>query len=102
MELVVARAAGLDVHKKTVVATVPTPERRETRTFGTMTGNLERLAAWLRDKGVTHVVLESTGAFWLLAYGLLDQDAFELVVVDAQHVMQVPGRKTDIQDSEWL
>ncbi len=102
MEVVVARAAGLDVHKKTVVATVQTPERRETRTFGTMTADLGKLAAWLRGEGVTHVVLESTGSFWLPVYNLLEQDAFELVVVNAQHVKQVPGRKTDVKDSEWL
>ena len=105
MELVVARAAGLDVHKKTVVATVHTPERRETRTFGTMTVDLEGLAAWLREQGVTHAVMESTGSFWLPVYNILEQDeqdAFKLVVVNAQHVKQVPGRKTDVKDSEWL
>lgn len=90
MELVVTRAAGLDVHKRTVVATVQTPERRETRTFGTMTGELEQLAAWLRDQGVTHVVMESTGSFWLPVYNILEQDAFELVVVNAQHVKATP------------
>ncbi len=82
MELVVARAAGLDVHKKTVVATVHTPERRETRTFGTMTADLVGLAAWLREAGVTHVVMESTGSFWLPVYNVLErEDAFEPVVV---------------------
>ena len=64
MEVVVERASGLDVHKATVVATVLTPAGRETRTFGTMTGDLERLAAWLGSQGVTHVAMESTGSFW--------------------------------------
>jgi transposase len=104
MDLVVARAAGLDVHKKTVVATVHTPERRETCTFGTMTGDLAHLAAWLHEEGVTHVVMESTGSYWVPIYNVLEQaaPAFELVVVNAQHVKQVPGRKTDVRDSEWL
>jgi transposase len=104
MDLVVTRAAGLDVHKKTVVATVQTPQRQETRTFGTMTADLEALAGWLHAADVTHVVMESTGSFWLPVYNILEQaaPAFELVVVNAQHVKQVPGRKTDVRDSEWL
>ena len=103
MEVVVARAAGLDVHKRTVVVTVQTPARRETRTFGTMTADLERLATWLRAEDVSHVVMESTGSFWLPVYNILEQvePAFELVVVNAHHVKQVPGRKTDVRDSEW-
>ncbi len=102
MDLVVERAGALDVHKARVVATAHTPERRETRTFGTMTADLERLAAWLREQGVTHVAMESTGSFWQPIYNILEQHEFELLVVNAQHVKQVPGRKTDVRDSEWL
>jgi uncharacterized protein YicC (UPF0701 family) len=100
---VVARAAGLDVHKQTVVATVRTPERRETRTFGTMTAELERLAAWLHEQGVTHVAMESTGSFWVPLYNILEDQApaFELVVANAQQVKAVPGRKTAVKDSAW-
>ena len=104
MDLVIERAGALDVHKTTVVATRHTPEGRETRTFGTMTGDLEQLATWLHERGVTHVVMESTGVFWQPIYNVLEQaePAFDLVVVNAQHVKQVPGRKTDVRDSEWL
>ena len=102
MDLVVERAGALDVHKARVVATVHTPERRETRTFGTMTADLAQLAAWLREQGVTHVAMESTGSFWQPIYNILEQHEFELLVVNAQHVKQVPGRKTDVRDSEWL
>src|SRR5262245_15106311 len=70
MDLVVARAAGLDGHKATVVATAHTPAGRETRTFGTTTADLQRLATWLREQGVTHVALEATGVSWLLAADL--------------------------------
>jgi hypothetical protein len=83
MELVVARAAGLDVHKQTVVATVQTPERRETRTFGTMTADLAGLAAWLRDEGVTHVVMESTWACVPSAYHLLQDEGVTHVVMES-------------------
>ena len=98
-----ARAAGLDVHKQTVVATVRTPERRETRTFGTMTADLERVAAWVHEQGVTHVAMESTGSFWVPLYTILDDQApaIELVVANAQQVKAVPGRKTAVKDSAW-
>lgn len=101
LELVVERAAGLDVPKARVVATVQTPAGRATRTFGTMTGDLEQLAAWLRAHAVTHVAMESTGSYWQPVYNILEQREVELLVVNAQHVKQVPGRKTDVKDSEW-
>lgn len=100
MQPVVERAAGLDVHKATVVATVQTPEGRETRTFGTMTANLTALAEWLRGKGVTAVAMESTGSYWKPVYNILEQDEVVLLVVNAQHIKMVPGRKTDVKDSE--
>jgi transposase len=104
MDLVVARAAGLDVHKATVVATAHTPEGRETRTFGTVTADLQRLAAWLEERGVTHVALEATGVYWQPVWNVLEAagDGFELLLVNARHVKAVPGRKTDVKDSEWL
>jgi transposase len=103
VDLVVERAAGLDVHKATVVATVHTPAGRATRTFGTVTAALQGLAGWLRGQGVTHVAMESTGVFWRPIYNLLEaEEAFALLVVNAQHVKQVPGRKTDVRDAEWL
>lgn len=98
--------AGLDVHKKTVVATrmrVTKDDRLEweTETFGTTTPELLALLDWLLAWGITHVAMESTGDFWKPVYNILE-GTFELLVVNAKHVKHVPGRKTDAKDSEWL
>ena len=106
MRIVVKRGAGLDVHKKTVVGTrmrVGEGERMawETKTFGTMTGDLLELYDWLQEWECTHVAMESTADYWKPVFNLLE-GAFEVVLVNAQHVRHVPGRKTDAKDSEWL
>jgi len=102
MQVVHERCCGLDVHKKTVVACVLTKEGREVRTFGTMTRELLRLADWLGEERVTHVAMESTGVYWKPVYNLLEDQGIELMVVNAQHIKTVPGRKTDVKDSEWI
>ena len=106
MDVVNKRCCGLDVHKQTVVACVIVPGKRhlphkEVRTFGTMTADLLQLADWLTDCEVTHVAMESTGVYWKGIWNLLEGQV-ELLLVNAQHVKQVPGRKTDVQDCEWL
>lgn len=106
LPIIYKRAAGLDVHKKTVVATRMrvTDEGRvewETRTFGTTTPDLLALLDWLLEWGITHVAMESTGDYWKPVYNVLE-DTFEILVVNAKHVKHVPGRKTDVKDSEWL
>jgi transposase len=105
METIYASCAGLDVHKKTVEATVRRIEegcvRVETRQFGTMTRDLLALSDWLVRERITHVAMESTGVFWKPIYNILEGQ-FEVVLVNAQHVKQVPGRKTDVSDSQWL
>ena len=98
--------AGLDVHKKTVVACVRrvAPDGsvgREVRTYGTMTADLIALADWLDAEGVSHVAMESTGVYWKPAFHLLE-GRFEVLLVNAQHIKQVPGRKTDVKDAEWI
>src|SRR5918992_1621024 len=95
------RCCGLDVHKKTVVACVRTLGHAETRTFGTMTRDVLALADWLTACGVTHVAMESTGVYWKPIYNILEGN-FTLLVVNAQHLKAVPGRKTDVKDDEWL
>jgi transposase len=100
------RVAGLDVHKKTVVATrmqVTEQDRAEweTKTFGTTTPDLLELHDWLLDWKTSQVAMESTGDYWKPVYNVLE-DTFELLVVNAKHVKHVPGRKTDVKDSEWL
>ena len=106
MDVVHARCAGLDVHQATVVATVRVPAERGgrqvvTQTFSTMTAALLMLRDWLQAFGVTHVALESTGVYWKPVYYVLE-DAFALLLINMQELKHVPGRKTDVQDSEWL
>lgn len=101
MEVVCPRCCGLDVHKKAVTACVITPEDRSIRTFGTMTNELMRLRQWLDECKVTHVAMESTGVYWKPIYNLLE-DRFSLLLVNAQHIKTVPGRKTDVKDAEWI
>src|SRR4030067_396281 len=101
LEVICPRCCGLDVHKKSVVACIITPEGRETRTFSTMTRDLEELRDWLMKNRVTQVAMESTGVFWKPVYNLLE-DNFTLLVVNAKHIKSVPGRKTDVKDAEWI
>ena len=106
MQLMITRCAGLDVHKATVVATVRVPGERDrrrivTETFGTMTADLIALREWLQAYGVTHVALESTGVYWKPVYYILE-GAFELLLINMRNLKHVPGRKTDVKDSEWL
>jgi transposase len=106
VEVVYERACGLDIHKQTVVAclVVPDPDtavHKEIRTFGTMTEELLQLADWLTAAGCTHVAMESTGVYWKPIYNLLE-GSFALLLVNARHIKQVPGRKTDVRDCEWI
>jgi len=102
MEVVYERCCGLDVHKKSITAHLITPEGRETRTFGTMTDDLLELGDWLIAAGCTHVAMESTGVYWKPIYNLLEETGIEPMVVNAQHIKAVPGRKTDVKDAEWI
>ncbi len=106
MDVVNERCAGLDVHKKTVVACVRVPgldrrRRKVTRTFSTTMAGLQALRDWLADHGVTRAAMESAGVYWRPVYAVLEP-CFELLLVNARHVKHVPGRKTDVKDSEWL
>src|SRR5213595_1549882 len=104
MEVLYAICCGLDVHKASVTACLRAPgdgpqRRQQVRTFGTTTPELLRLAGWLTAAGCTHVAMESTGIYWRPVYNILE-GSFELSVVNAQHVKMVPGRKTDVRDSD--
>jgi transposase len=97
---------GLDVHKKSVMACVRGVDAQgqvvsKVRRFGTMTRDLLELGEWLKAMGVTHVAMESTGVFWKPIYNLLE-GSFEVILVNARHIKQVPGRKTDVKDCEWI
>lgn len=104
MEVLYPRCAGLDVHKDMVVACVrcvSEPEYREVRTFATTTSELFALADWLESHGCTHVAMEATGVYWKPVWHVLDS-RFELVLANAQHIRNVPGRKTDVNDATWI
>jgi transposase len=106
MQVMYERCAGLDVHQKTVVACVVTPDGQggwgqEIRTFGTMTVDLLALSDWLLACGCTHVAIESTGDDWKPVFNILEGTC-EVILVNAQHVKAVPGRKTDVKDAAWL
>src|SRR6266478_3199990 len=103
MEVVHEVCCGLDVHKKSVTACVlwASGRRRQTRAFGTFTRELLELGDWMRACGVTHVAMESTGVYWKPVWNLLEGQ-FEVLLVNAQHIKAVPGRKTDQKDSEWI
>jgi transposase len=106
MEILYPCCAGLDIHKKTVVACLrsigPTGEvQQDVLTFGTMTAELLALADWLAQAGVVQVAMESTGVYWKPVFHLLE-DRFQVMLVNAQHIKQVPGRKTDVKDCQWI
>jgi transposase len=106
MEAIVERCAGIDIGQATVVVTVLVGAahqrpRKTTRTFRTVTRELLELREWLRAEQVTHVGMESTGIYWKPVYALLE-DAFEMIVGNATRIKNVPGRKTDVKDSEWI
>ncbi len=106
MEAIIEKCCGLDVHQATVVACLVTGAanqraKKEVRTFQTVTRELHRLKEWLQAAGCTHVAMESTGVYWKPVYVVLE-GSFELIVGNAHHIKQVPGRKTDVKDSEWL
>src|SRR5574341_1464760 len=105
MEVLYPRCAGLDVHRDTVVACVRIAQGKhvteECKTFATTTSELERLRDWLVEHGVTHVVMEATGVYWKPVWVVLEE-GLELVLANAAHVKNVPGRKTDINDATWM
>lgn len=102
MDVLYTNCCGLDVHKKNVVACALTPEGKEIRTFSTMTEDLIALGDWLKAKGCTHVAMESTASYWKPIYNLLELEGFHVMVVNAKHIKNVPGRKTDVKDAEWI
>ncbi len=106
MDTLYPRCAGIDVHKSTVVVCVRCCDRpgkvfEEVRTFATMTRDLLALADWLVSHGVTHVAMESTGVYWKPVFNLLE-GIVAIMLVNAEHIKQVPGRKTDVKDCQWI
>ncbi|WP_130221180.1 IS110 family transposase, partial [Bradyrhizobium genosp. SA-3] len=106
MDVLYERVAGLDVHKATIVAcvrkTTAGTVERECRTFETTTAGLLALLDWLRESGCTHVAMEATGVYWKPVWNILSEGTFELILVNAAHIKNVPGRKTDMNDAMWI
>ena len=105
MEEVLDRCCGLDVHRDTITACIMigngSQKRKEIKTFLTFTQDIHELADWLKSHDVHHVAVESTGIYWKSIINVFE-GSFDVVLVNAQHVKNVPGRKTDVKDSEWL
>lgn len=99
---VIDRGCGIDVHKKVLVATIRgTNIKEESRTYNGFTESIELLRDWLHENKITHVAMESTGVYWKPVYNILEAD-FEIILVNARHIKNVPGRKTDKKDSAWI
>jgi transposase len=106
MEVKYERCCGIDVHKKSVVACaiIPGPDGQVIKThrsFGTMSEDLAEMATWLHEQGITTVAMEATGGYWKPVYNLLEGQ-FEILVVNAEHIKKLAGRKTDVADAEWI
>ena len=106
MQVIHNRCAALDVHKKTAVTTIMMTQadgslQEYTRTFLTMTADLLALDDWLRSHDIKVIAMESTGVFWRPVFNLLEEGR-QVILVNAQHMKAVPGRKTDVKDSQWL
>lgn len=102
MEKVYDKCCGVDVHKKLIVACFKQGERQEVRKYGATTRELLEMAQWLTEGGCEAVAMESTGSYWKPVYNILEASGLEPMVVNAQHMKAVPGRKTDVSDSEWI
>lgn len=106
MEAIFERCCGIDVHKETLTACIMIGDKgkitkKEIRTYSTMTEEIEQLRDWLKSEDVTHVAIESTGIYWRPIFNILEED-LEIILANARHIKNVPGRKTDVKDSEWL
>ncbi|TQR28051.1 IS110 family transposase [Lysinibacillus sphaericus] len=102
MEVIIERACGMDIHKDSITACIMTPEGKVIQTFSTKTVFLLQLIDWIKEHGCTHVAMESTGVFWKPIVNILEAENIEFLVVNAQHIKSVPGRKTDVKDAEWI
>ncbi len=101
-EQVIERGCGIDVHKEVILATIRgTDIKEQTRSYDGFTESIEQLRDWLKQNRITHVAMESTGVYWKPDYNILEAD-FRIILVNARHIKNVPGRKTDKKDSAWI
>jgi transposase len=106
MQELLDKCCGIDVHQETFTACIMKGNGKgmykEIREFSTFTDGIQAFAAWLKEHGIVHAAIESTGIYWKPIFNILAEEGFDLMLVNAKHVKNVPGRKTDIKDSEWL
>ena len=102
MEVVYERCCGLDIHKKSITACVIVGKKKEVQTFGTMTDDLLQMTAFLRERDVQMTAMESTGSFWKPIFNIMEVEGIPAILVNAAHIKNVPGRKTDVKDAEWI
>ena len=103
MKEIIQKSCGLDVHQAIIVACIQRQGyQKQIRTYGTTTQELELLKQRLKEEDITHIAMESTGIFWKPVYNILEDEQWELLLVNARHMKNVPGRKTDVQDCEWI
>ncbi len=102
MEIVYTHCCGMDVHKKSVTACLITPKGKEIKTFSTMTDELLKMVDWLLKEECQQVAMESTASYWKPVYNLLEAANMPTMIVNAKHIKNVPGRKTDVKDAEWI
>ena len=102
MEVIYERCCGLDIHKKSITACVIVGRAKEIRTFGTMTDDLLQMTAFLKERGVQMTAMESTGSLWKPIFNIMEVEEVPAILVNAAHIKNVPGRKTDVKDAEWI
>ena len=103
MKDIIQKSCGLDVHQAIIVSCIQRQGyQKQIRTYGTTTQELDLLKRWLKEEDITHIAMESTGIFWKPVYNILKDEQWELLLVNARHMKNVPGRKTDVQDCEWI
>lgn len=102
MEAIYSICCGVDVHKKMLVACLRRGKRHETRQFDTTTDKLLDLSTWLMSEKCEAVAMESTASYWKPLYNILEESGMNVIVANAQHIKTVPGRKTDVNDAEWI
>jgi len=102
MDVVYERCCGLDIHKATITACVIVGRKKEIRTFGTMTDDLLLMTAFLRELDIQMTAMESTGSFWKPIFNIMEVEGIPAILVNAAHIKNVPGRKTDVKDAEWI
>lgn len=101
-EVYYERCAGIDVHKKLLVVALRIGRKVEVREFGTLTHEIRSIAAWLKDNGCQMAAMESTGSYWKPLYNIFEQEGLPVMVCNAYHIKNVPGRKTDVNDAQWI